>query len=147
MDHLTTIIGGADVSVTYRQTEPGSQSTETVHVRQLSVRDMQTYLGVYDDEAKSVELFCSKPDGWADSLTPDSHERVMEKGQELNLPFFESWYQRRLKRTETLMPGFRKKMESAAASAAQEATERARQLAAGNNGAATPSPSSAASSR
>ncbi len=57
------------------------------------------------DENRLVELFCDKPEGWSDTLTVESFEKVVTEGEKLNADFFSRWVQRRLTRQEKVMPG------------------------------------------
>jgi hypothetical protein len=78
---------------------------ETVKVLQLSVRQYQQLRNSLDDELKVVELYCGKPEGWAETLTPASHSAIAEKGGELNNAFFGAWARRSLNLQELIMPG------------------------------------------
>lgn len=90
---------------------------EPVTVQMLGIKSLPDYLQRFDDEAKTIELFCDKPDGWADGLAPDSHVELIGAGQDLNLSNLTAWYRRRVARTEMLRPGFEKQLDSAVSGA------------------------------
>lgn len=96
---MTTLMGGTEMTV-----EKLDGTTETVKVRQLPVRLLQSYLLKLDDEAAAIELFCDKPEGWADTLTIASCAAIVTKGEELNSESFFAWLQRRVARQERLVP-------------------------------------------
>lgn len=96
---MTTLLGGSEMTV-----QKLDGTTETVKVRQLPVRLLQTYLTKLDDEAGMVELFCNKAEGWADELTLESYTAILEKGESLNAESFFAWLQRRVARQEKLVP-------------------------------------------
>lgn len=98
-EDMTALMGGEKVSVTYH-----NGKTETVFVRELPVRLFQDYALVVADESKSVELFCSKPEGWADTLTRKSFLNILAKGEETNLSFFVEWGKRLHERTAKIIP-------------------------------------------
>ena len=68
-----TLFGGTDLKATLRSGEK-----ETVKVRELPIKDIQRYMSVFEDEARTVELFCDKPEGWADTLSRGSFEAVID---------------------------------------------------------------------
>jgi hypothetical protein len=102
-EELTAVMGGTEVEVVHLD-----GSKEMIKVRELGADEIQTYALIIDDEVKSAELFCSKPDGWAKTLTPESFNKVMDTGQELNLPLFSAWFRRSMKRREATNPGISK---------------------------------------
>src|SRR5712691_276903 len=102
---LTMILAGEEITVTKRD---GSE--EKVRVREFKVSELPAYAAVIDDEAKRVEMLCSKEAGWADSLTRESLVTVIEKGDEINLDFFIAWSARRLDRTRKILPDFDAKL-------------------------------------
>lgn len=104
------LIGGEPVLVTFRA-NPDAEP-QAVFVRELPVKEMPDYLGCHADEMKSVELFCKRPAGWAETLTRDSFERVLEKGEAINLPFLQRFAVRAARRQELMMPGLREKIEA-----------------------------------
>lgn len=97
---LVTIAGGVELVVTYQN----NGASETVKVRQLPVSKIQQFILTMADEAQSIELYCDKPKGWADTLTVESANAVADKGQELNLPFFAAWFRRQMKWRESQQP-------------------------------------------
>lgn len=95
---FATLVGGIDLSITKLD-----GSTESVKVRQLPVKLFPQYLATMLDEQKQVELLCDRQPGWADTLTPDSHELIVMEGEKLNRDFFSRWLQRKKER-EALIP-------------------------------------------
>jgi hypothetical protein len=104
-DTLTTVCGGKDVEV-----KLGNGSSESVFVRQLPIKLMTQLLAALEDEPKMIELFCDRPAGWSDSLTPESFEALVSEGERINADFFGRWLQRRLKRQERLIPGITERL-------------------------------------
>jgi hypothetical protein len=117
---LVLVTGGVELQVKFQDENLPS---EIVKVRQLPIRHMDKYLACFDDEAKAIELFCDKPEGWADSLTPASHNELIEKGQELNFPLFDGWYRRRMARAEMLSPGLTERLKEIVGNVALKAVE------------------------
>lgn len=70
--------------------------SEKVFVRQLSIREVEAddFIRTLYDEPKFLELCCSKPEGWADGLTIDSHVELLKKAQGINHPIFLQWTER-----------------------------------------------------
>jgi hypothetical protein len=104
---IETLMGGKVVTVALRD-----GAKEEITVQQLAVAQMPRMLAVIEDEAAMVELFCSKPKGWATTLTPESHEEIVTEGERLNADFFGRWVQRQLQRRERLVPGITQAMQS-----------------------------------
>ena len=52
-----------------------------------------------------AEMLCGKESGWADRLTNEALEAVIETGEKLNVDFFSRWVRRRLARQEIFVPG------------------------------------------
>ena len=96
---MTTLLGGSEMTA-----QKLDGTSETVKVRQLPVRLLQSYLLKLDDEAAAIERFCDKPEGWADTLTIESCAAIVTKGEELNSESFFAWLQRRVARQERLVP-------------------------------------------
>lgn len=93
------ITGGKSVLV-----EKRDGSSERVTVRELPIRQLTRLLELQDDEAALVELYCDKPEGWADALTSTAHEQVLEEGAGLNFPILERWLNRKAAAVERLKP-------------------------------------------
>lgn len=108
-----TLFGGVDLTVALQ-----NGGTETVKVRQLTIRFYQKLLEKIDDEAAQLELYCDKPQGWADTLTPASFKEAIAKADEINADFFIPWVKRRLARQELAMPGFAEKLSKAVVTSA-----------------------------
>lgn len=100
-----TLFGGLELDATLI-----SGQTEKVFVRQIPIRQMPQMLTALEDENRLVELFCDKPEGWSDSLTVESFEKIVTEGERLNADFFSRWVQRRLTRQEKVMPGITEKI-------------------------------------
>lgn len=80
-------------------------STEQVTVRMLPVREYEAFARVLENEPRMAEVLCAKPEGWGDSLRPDSLGRLVEEGERINADFFVPWFRRRAARMERLVPG------------------------------------------
>ena len=84
---LAVILGGEELTVKTRDGE-----SHRVWVYQLPVRRItrwaQLNYGGMDAEPELVELYADKPQGWADTLTLESYDAVLAKGEELNRPTF-----------------------------------------------------------
>lgn len=100
-----TLFGGLELDATLI-----SGQTERVFVRQIPIRQMPQMLAALEDENRLMELFCDKPEGWSDSLTVESFEKIVTEGERLNADFFSRWVQRRLTRQEKVMPGITEKI-------------------------------------
>src|SRR5262245_6490183 len=98
---LITIAGGIEMEVFYQN----NGHKETVKVRQIPVSKVHTFVFALGNEAEAIELYCDKPKGWADTLSMESASAIADKGQELNLPFFEAWFRRQMKWRESQNPG------------------------------------------
>jgi hypothetical protein len=92
-DELITIAGGVELEIAYQN----NGSKETVKVRQIPISKIQDFLMAMGNEAQTIELYCDKPKGWADTLSLESANMVLDKGQEINLDFFERWWKRQAK--------------------------------------------------
>jgi hypothetical protein len=57
---------------------------EVVNVKLLNVRQITRFIAVGEDPAAAAELFCGKPNGWADTITPESVYRVVATGERVN---------------------------------------------------------------
>jgi hypothetical protein len=111
LSEVQKVAGGVELEIAY---EDGR--TERVKVRQLSpIKDFDRYLAaMQNDEADSVELYCGREKGWAETLSAESFNAIANKGQELNLPLFRDSYRRLKARSEAINPGFLEKATSAA---------------------------------
>lgn len=100
IETFDTLIGGKQVIVNLTD-----GMKESVFVKQLPIRKLPEYLAKQDDEAGLIELATDKPAGWADKLTIDSHETLIEAVEAMNhVPFF-AWLRRKVRRAEQLAPG------------------------------------------
>ena len=87
---LVVVSGGIEVEVHYQN----NGAAETVKVRHIPISKMQEFTTTIGDESRSIELYCDKPKGWADTLQPESASKIATKGQKLNGPFFTDWWER-----------------------------------------------------
>ena len=96
------LAGGA--AITVQVVNPGRQAIldERPFVRLIPVREYPKLRECLAEEERLVELYCAKPVGWAVSLTPESHERLVAEGRRLNAHFFDSWLLRRKTLEESL---------------------------------------------
>ena len=87
-NELITIAGGVGIEVAKQD-----GSKETVKVRQIPISKFQQFAFAisWGNTSDAIELYCDKPKGWADTLAVASAVAVMEKGREINLPFFKAW--------------------------------------------------------
>jgi len=90
---LITLAGGVEMEVTFQNNGAG----EKVKVRQIPISKMQEFILAMGDESHSIELYCDKPKGWADTLSVESANAVADKGQEINVPFLQAWWKRQAK--------------------------------------------------
>lgn len=94
-------------------------------VRKFRAKSMDRYLVVQGNEGAAVELYCNRPRGWSDILTPESYTAIATAGQELNLPFFQGWYRRLKAAGEAMRPGLDRKVEEIAVAEVQRRVEEA----------------------
>lgn len=94
---MATLYGSVDVTATFTDGR-----TETVKVRQLSIRLVEKLAACRQDEAKAIELYCDKPEGWADTLTQASFTEIITKAEEINRDFFSQWLARQAARDKIL---------------------------------------------
>lgn len=80
-------------------------TTETVSIRMLPVREYEAFARVLENEPRMAEIMCGKPEGWGDTLRPDSLGEIVTQGERLNADFFVPWFRRRAERMERLVPG------------------------------------------
>lgn len=99
-NNFATLVGGVEMEVTL-----GDGTVEKVFVSQLAIKRYPELLGLLDDEGALLELYCGKEKGWAEGLTPGSHELLIVAAEKLNADFFWPWLQRRLRRMERVRPG------------------------------------------
>jgi len=87
-ERLITLNGGVELEVNRRD-----GMKELIKVRQIPISKIQPLsIAVgFGNMADAIELYCDKDKGWADGLEYDSALAIMEKGTEMNLPFFEAW--------------------------------------------------------
>jgi hypothetical protein len=127
-DPNAALFGGTTVEVTLE----GGQK-EQVTVRELTVREWQQAMGYLerDEDNGLMELVCSKPEGWALTLSPSSFMAIVAQVKENNLSFFEfatDKIQRRVDRVAS-MPSevIKSLMEQQAQPASKNSSGRLRQ--------------------
>ena len=103
---LTTLLGFVELNIILIE-----DTKEIVKVRQLKMRQMPAYQAVFNDEGATIELFCERPKGWADTLTPESWEQIIIEGEKLNLSFLERHAARARARGEKIAPGAEERMQ------------------------------------
>lgn len=72
-------------------------TAESVLVKLCTIRMVPKFLALMDKEAELLEFICAKPEGWADKLTPESSEELLEKALELNRPIIAGFVNRQAK--------------------------------------------------
>lgn len=102
-------MGGKDFPVTKKD-----GTIETVFIRELGVNEFPRFAKVQNDEQEMIEFVCDKLKGFAQTLTLESHEALVEEIEKVNGDFFSRWLARRIGRQEKMMPGVREKLLSAA---------------------------------
>lgn len=105
-----TLLGGSTITVNT------SNGGIEVKVRQVPIKEFPAFLAVQDDEHAMIEFVCGQKKGFAETLTQDDHERLISEIDRVNGDFFPRWVQRRLKRSERLMPGITEKATASAGS-------------------------------
>lgn len=93
-----TLAGGTNVEVIF-----ADRHSETVFVRQLPIKLFPAYAAAMQNEPRLAELFCDRPSGWADLLTNEALEQIVDAGERINMDFFERW-QKRQERRQSLLP-------------------------------------------
>jgi len=107
-DSFAILLGGNEILVTRQDGR-----TETVKVLKLPIKQFPALLkAITGSEEQQAEVYCGQPSGWAETLDRESMEKVIIEGEELNVSFFERWYQRQRKRNEIMMPGITEKVVS-----------------------------------
>jgi hypothetical protein len=100
MSHqTTTLTGGNEFSITKRD-----GTNETVFVRQLAIKEFPKFLQVQDDELEMIDFACGKTKGFAETLSPESHEALIAQIEKVNGDFFSRWLARRRTRVERIVP-------------------------------------------
>lgn len=87
---------------------PHEKREVKVKVWQLPVKKYREMAAALDDEIALAALYCrgtvdKDSREWAESLTPASHEKVIETGKDINWDFFCSWVARQQERA-TMRP-------------------------------------------
>ena len=94
----STLLGGSPATASTRQ-----GTTEEVFLRQLPVRLYPKLRDLASDESAQLELYCDRPSGWADTLTPESHEALLAAAEDLNSDFFQRWVERQRTKQERVI--------------------------------------------
>jgi len=77
-----TLLGGREVDVTKID-----NTTETVTVRQIRIRELDTYRESEGDEVALVAFVTGKDADWVDMLMPEDFEKLLAIDAEVNGPF------------------------------------------------------------
>lgn len=94
-----------ELPVTYEaENDQQARPSDRVLIRELPVKSYTTASAVFADEPRFIELVCVKPQGWAESLTPESYARVAIACKEANARFFAS-LARRVETLRAVAPG------------------------------------------
>jgi len=97
-EDMVTVAGGVTLQVTYQVNGRGEEpKKELVKIRQIPISKLSEFLLTLGDEAHSIELYCDKPKGWADTLSLESANEVADEGQRINRPFLNAWWRRQAK--------------------------------------------------
>jgi len=104
---LNKALGFREVAVEY---DPQPETLEnplpeTVRVRAIKVKQCEEYARTIEDECLRAEFVCGKPAGWAETLTRESVEAIIEADTEINLDFFSRWLRRKAALAERIQPG------------------------------------------
>src|SRR5215471_20301402 len=87
-DELTTVAGGVEMEVTLR--DGTKEQVKVIQIPLSKLQDFSMAVG-FGNMADAIEFYCDKEKGWGDRLSYNSAKIVLEKGCELNLPFFAIW--------------------------------------------------------
>lgn len=118
MNNQTIINGGEEIEIALLD-----GTVETVKVQLLKISQFEEYLRVVDKEARAAELLCSKPEGWSETLIPDSLLDIVEKGHDINFTTVYRWAERRANVNEAILPIAKKGMAMAEALPTSAPTE------------------------
>ena len=97
INELEVLSGGRLFRAEYLDTDV---EHSPVLVRYISIRELPKLDELESDEAALVEFYCKQPNGWADLLTPDSFEKILAIGNELNFPIRDRWLDRQYRLSE-----------------------------------------------
>lgn len=136
-NELITALGGLEIEITYRQESDFSGNVpreieqfrplfgtkEIVKVGKIRSRFWPRYHVIIDSDELTAEMYCNKPHGFADAIEPESLDKVVDTGQELNLPLWGAWFRHHMDRQEMAGPGW-KKLIAAAVDAAIKAEKK-----------------------
>lgn len=96
--NFATLMGGSEVVVV-----KADGTDELVKVKQLAIKLFPKLLACGPNELAKVELYCDRPEGWSETLTPKSHEEIILEGDKLNADFFGRW-RTRTEAAKALLP-------------------------------------------
>jgi hypothetical protein len=66
-----------------------SSATEQVRLRQVKVKEFRSAQSVaLGDEHRLIEICCDKPQGWAETLSPESFGTLAIEARRINTAFF-----------------------------------------------------------
>ncbi|PYT00175.1 MAG: hypothetical protein DMF63_08330, partial [Acidobacteria bacterium] len=100
---IETLLGGLTLTVCF---EDGHK--ETVHVRQVPLKEYRALMDAQTDEFKWLEIVCEKPEAWAEAMRPGDYNRIFAEAERINADFF-VWCRRQIERVQRLAPGFMEK--------------------------------------
>lgn len=97
------LCGGENITVAYMDGQ-----TETVLVRLMTLRELQSYIVGIENVSDLIELACKKPKGWADDLMPQSALAVDEVARRLNDPTLDRLIERQVSAVQRMKPMMQK---------------------------------------
>jgi len=105
-DQMTALLGGERFAAALKD-----GTIEQVTIRELPIRDLQRALMSMGDDAKLVELYCDKPNGWSDQLTLQSALEILTAGHRINQPFFAEYIRVKNDLLQRVAPELAKKLQ------------------------------------
>ncbi len=119
VDDVTRALGFKAIEVTHVRAEelsaadlerlekfqPLFGTSEWVDVRQILPSRIGQYARSLGEEARAIELYCQREEGWADTLTIESVNAIADTGIEINGPFYRAWCLRQVTLREMQTPG------------------------------------------
>lgn len=90
---MEALFGGKVVPVTLRD-----GSTEEVRVKEIPIRQFETFLIAIEDEAQIISIVTGKDEDWVDNLADESHEALVAAAMDVNFTRVERWLDRKVSR-------------------------------------------------
>ncbi len=103
----TTLNGGKELTLTI------GEESRTFFVKQVTIREMQRYLELQDDEIGIVAFCTNQTAEEVQALPLEVQEQLVEACEEVNADFFSRWLQRQQRRMERMAPGLLEKQMAA----------------------------------